>query len=236
MNQMNQNFDANDKIKLTGIIKISPKKYRLCFSNGYTVEIPLRLLIKLQLSQSTVFDTETYINLKSTIQFDIAETVIVNKLKARKHSEFELRSELTTRGIDENIIDSMIEKYKRLRYIDDADFARSYISDKMRFNYQSLNRIKNELTQKKIDSAIIEESIAEIENSRSAGKIAVCEITYDNNSCQNLDYDTCLKLIHKKQKKYQNYKTDRIIRDKLVKYLLYKGFDYDIIKKALESE
>ncbi len=209
-----------EKIKLTNFEKISPVIVRLTFSNNYKIEIRLGIAGKTGVLNNFEYSAEQFEEIKNKLETDKAEDIILKKLKARKRSENELRTELQHNNISENIINLLIDKYKKFKFINDTDYAQSYMHDKIRFGNKPKSIIISELKNKNINEEIINNAISKLQTES------------DEN---DIDMDTCLKLIKKKNRKYLGVKDNIETKNKLIKYLLSKGFKYSTIEKCINK-
>ena len=104
--------------------------------------------------------------------------------------------------------DRVFERLVGKGYIDDEKFARFWVQNRNLTKGASQRKLTAELRAKGVDSAIIEQALAEGERS---------------------DDDELRKVIAKKRKRYDD-------EQKLIAYLARQGFSYDDIKSALQDE
>lgn len=124
----------------------------------------------------------------------------------------EIREKLQKWELPENEIAQILACLQQHKFIDDRRFATFYARDKFRFNKWGRQKIAQMLRQKQIDSAIIQEALAQLPRE---------------------DYDeTCLALLRGKLK---TLKTDTPIRIKvkLIRFAAGRGFDLDTINRCL---
>lgn len=145
-------------------------------------------------------------------------------LSFRPRSEREIRANLlqklrlTDKGEAEKknfekSIDSVITKLQKIGQVDDSEFARWWIEQRTRFKKTSPRIIKAELFKKGINKEIIAELFSEI----------------------SLDpLELALELSRKKARNYQKFEKN-IFREKMSRYLASKGFDWEVIKKAVDT-
>ena len=107
----------------------------------------------------------------------------------------------------EKIIDYLTEN----RYLDDARFARSFASYKIRFSAWGKRKIRMALASKRIPSPLIAEALDAIDEN---------------------DYSDALKRVIESKKKEIDT-TDREQRAKLFRHLLSRGFESDRISRML---
>jgi regulatory protein len=84
----------------------------------------------------------------------------VKLLAAKPRSVLELRERLLEKmWTDEEIVDSVIEKLKEYRYLDDQQFAKDLAVSKLRQKPQGKRRLKQTLSQKKLDKEVVEQAM-----------------------------------------------------------------------------
>lgn len=125
----------------------------------------------------------------------------------RRRTKSEIRQHLKEKGYPAPVIASVLEKLIEYRYVDDAEFCRSYIRDYgQRLGVRS---IKQALKKHGVPDSVIEDVLDESEvDEASAAK----------------------KTAEKFVRTHKN--TDKI---KLTRHLFSKGFSYDIIKEAVNE-
>lgn len=139
-------------------------------------------------------------------------------LSYRSRSEKEVRDRLKIKNkkskikIDETIIDKIIAKLKDKKFINDEEFAKGWIENRLRFKPRSIKLIKLELKHKGIDPEIINN----------------LQLTVDN------DLVSAKKLVEKRIGRLKSLPKQKIY-EKLGRFLASKGFNWDIIKKSIDS-
>ena len=84
----------------------------------------------------------------------------IKLLAAKPRSVLELRERLLEKlWTNEEIVDRVIEKLKEYKYLDDAQFARDLAVSKLRQKPQGRRRLKQTLSQKKLDKEIVDEAL-----------------------------------------------------------------------------
>lgn len=82
-------------------------------------------------------------------------------LTVRMRSEQEMREYLRKKQVPEEESDEIIAYLYSYRYLDDAQFAESYIRDKLRFNPCGRLKLSMALKDKGVDAFVIEDALAE---------------------------------------------------------------------------
>lgn len=135
----------------------------------------------------------------------------IRYLSYRPRSEKEIIDYLTKKKIDEQIQSQIIEKLKKYNFINDIEFVNFWIEQRIKFKHKPLRAIEYELKQKGIDRNLIETAMEK----------------FDKNV---FDLENAKKLAERKMDFYRNLDPKKR-REKVMNYLLRKGFSYDVVKK-----
>lgn len=84
-------------------------------------------------------------------------------LVVRARAEQELRDRLKRKGYEPDTIDLAIERVRNWGYLDDADFARRWVDNRLEHRPRSKRMLEMELRQKGVDRETIETTIEETE-------------------------------------------------------------------------
>ena len=126
---------------------------------------------------------------------------------------FDIATKLYKAGLSRDKREEIIEYLTANRYLDDARFARSFASYKVRFSAWGKRKIRMALAAKRISSDLIADALDAIDET---------------------DYAAALSRVIEAKKKDMDL-TDREQRAKLYRSLLSRGFESDIISKSLSS-
>lgn len=138
-------------------------------------------------------------------------------LSYRARSEKEVRDKLVLKKAPPEIIERIILSLKEHKFLNDVDFAKQFIEQRLRLRPKSLRIIELELKAKGISQDIIEELRSENQELRT-----------------DLDLESARKLVEKKIDKYRDF-PKQIIYQKLGGFLARRGFDWDTIKKSIDD-
>jgi regulatory protein len=84
----------------------------------------------------------------------------VKLLAAKPRSVLELRERLLEKlWTNEEIVDGVLEKLKEYKYLDDQQYARDLAVSRLRQKPQGKRRLKQSLSQKKLDKEIVDQAI-----------------------------------------------------------------------------
>jgi len=93
-------------------------------------------------------------------------------LSYRPRSEAEIRRRLREKGYDEAEITEVVERLRRVELLDDEAFARYWVENRFQFNPRGVVALRQELRQKGVDDAVIEEVLAEYDEEAAAARAA----------------------------------------------------------------
>lgn len=124
---------------------------------------------------------------------------------------FDINLKLYKAGLPKEKREEILRYLTDNRYIDDARFARSFASYKVRFSAWGKRKIRVALAAKRIPSDLISSALEGIEDA---------------------DYEAAIKRVIEAKKREIDL-TDREQRAKLYRQLLSRGFESDIISRNL---
>ena len=126
-------------------------------------------------------------------------------------TESQLRSKLALGGYPEDIVGEAVEYVKSFGYIDDMEYARSFIES--RKDKKSRKELYAALSQKGVEKELIEQAFEEC---------------YGNE-----DSRAAIEAILQK-KKYDPRTADHAQTQKILGYLVRKGFHYEDIRQVIQ--
>jgi regulatory protein len=126
-------------------------------------------------------------------------------LSYRPRSEAELRQRLTEK-YDEEAVATAIERMRRSGLVDDGEFARYWVQNRLQHNPRGAMALRRELYQKGVDESAIEEALAEYDEEEAAARAAEMAL-----------------------RKLKGLSPD-VLRRRLTDYLLRRGFPYGIVQ------
>lgn len=150
--------------------------------------------------------------------FDRYYNLSLRYLSYRPRSEKEIRDYLIekqkrAKALTNEIISEIIKKLKSYKFIDDRQFAKTWISSRINYKNKPIRVIKFELRQKGITEDLINDVLPKEE-------------------VRETDLESAKKLAEKRKDFYRSL-DEKKKNEKVMSYLLRKGFSYDIAKKAV---
>lgn len=182
-------------------------RYSVYVDNTYAFSLSEAALVELGLASGQEFDQAKLEALKEASNNDKAYGNALRYVAMRQRSEWEVRSYLRRKEVDEPVAERIIDRLRSVSLLDDLSFAKSWVANRHLLKATSQRRLRLELKQKRVPSGIIDTVLQEDE----------------------VDERQSLRaLVAKKQARYPD-------KNKFMQYLARQGFGYDDIKSVLEQ-
>lgn len=204
------------KITKIEVQKKNKHRYSVYINDSFEFGINEEVLLKYGLEVGSEIDEYFIENILKSEEQSKAKNYALNLLSYRQRSEKEISRKMRDKGYENNIIDNTIKFLEKNKLLNDREFAKSFIRDKVNIQKWGRNRIRIELYRKGVNKELINEVIEE-------------EIE------DELEYETAKKLALKKIS--TTYKKDekRVQYRKLYGFLQRKGYKSDIISRVLSE-
>ncbi len=135
----------------------------------------------------------------------------------RFHSERELLIKLKSKSYEERLIKIVLSELKQRDFIDDKIFANHFVEEKLKKKLWGKNKIRAALFSKGVSASIIDEVLDEF-------------------SIDEEQNDTAFELAVKKYDKLKLRESDmRRLKQKIIAFLLSRGFDYEASSEAVNK-
>lgn len=141
----------------------------------YAFSVDEAILIKYQLQKGMELDSLLLSEVQFNDEIRKGYNQAVNYLAKVKRTELEVRKFLKAKIEGDFIIAEVITKLKEMKFLDDEDYAYSYVRTKKNTTDKGPDGIKREMKEKGIDPALIQASLTELsyeEQLASAQRIA----------------------------------------------------------------
>jgi regulatory protein len=120
----------------------------------------------------------------------------------------EVRTKIERLCADESLVLEVIKHLKESRFLDDKRFVEAYVQGKLRIKKWGRQKIKAALFQKRVDAKLIQEGIYSFISDEEYQEVMV-------------------SLIERKNRELSTEKDPQIKKQKLMRFLLSRGFQYD---------
>lgn len=183
-------------------------RYSVFVDGKYAFSLSESGLIESRLASGQELSATELDTLKKAAGLDKAYGLALRYVAIRPRSEWEMQDYFRRKQIDREAGNQIIQRLRNLSMLDDAAFARSWVSNRRLLKNVSRRRLRLELAQKQVPSETIDQVLQEDETD---------------------DRQSLRELVQKKRSRYPD-------NQKLMQYLARQGFSYDDIKDVLSEE
>ncbi len=136
-----------------------------------------------------------------------------NFLSFKNRTVKEMKKKLLEKEFSDDVINQVIEMLMKYNYLNDAEYAKKFIKDKLEIKGYGKYRIKSELKQKGIEIEIIDELLVDTE-------------------C--IEIEKVITLINKKLRFRTLESLDIKEKRKIYNFLQRRGYSYNVINESFE--
>ncbi|MDQ3704248.1 MAG: RecX family transcriptional regulator [Chloroflexota bacterium] len=157
-------------------------------------------------------------------------------LSYRPRSAREVEQRLRRKGFTPEQVSGVMERLRSQKYIDDHEFARFWVGNRMTFNPRGPRLLRSELRQKGVPSDIVEEVMKEqVETQeelvQQAEELKVGQNPGPDEPVPGTDLANALALARKRLRTYGNLEP-QVARRRLSSFLARRGYGFDVIDQV----
>lgn len=194
--------------------KRNKERVNIYIDEEYAFSISAELIYKENIKVKDKIDVDSLKKLADEDNYIKCKNTALKTIERTYKSEKELAQKLALKGYDDHIINRTINFMKEYNLLNDNNYATMYVKDKSR--NIGKKKIKYSLLQKGINEEIIESELEKI----------------NNDEVKAIVYEMALK----KYKVFSKRENDNYkLTQKLYRFLMGKGYDYDLIKDVVKS-
>jgi regulatory protein len=93
-------------------------------------------------------------------------------LSYRPRSEYEVRRNLRRKGLEDEVIEEAVARLARAGLLDDAEFARYWVDNRMQFKPRGARALRHELRQRGVSPEIISQAVEGLDEDAAARQVA----------------------------------------------------------------
>ena len=202
-----------DNMEINKIVKMKDNKYKIYIEDESIITYD-NVILENDLLYKKNVDSNLYKKIiLDTEYYDVYNKSVKYILK-KKRSENEIYKYLKKFDIDDNKINKIVNKLKDLKLINDLEYCKSFINDKIYLSKCGINKIRIELLEQNIPYDIIEEELKKVDT--------------------NILNERLEKLILKKinsNKKHSNY----LLKQKILNEMINLGYDKNNILEIIDN-
>jgi len=202
------------KITKIEIQKKNKERVNLFLDGEYAFSLSVELVYKEGLKTKDEIDSQKLKVLAERESLIRCKNSALRIIEKSYKTEKEVRDKLILKGYEENSINKSIEFLKEYNFVNDSNYTKAFISDKLKS--QGSQKIKYTLIQKGISKDSIDEELSNL-NKENEKNVALNIAKKKLNIIKNKEND--------------NYK----ISGKLYRYLISKGYGYDVTNEVVKE-
>ncbi|MBX3070383.1 MAG: RecX family transcriptional regulator [Thermomicrobiales bacterium] len=180
---------------------------------SYCFSCRAEVAVRLHLQTGMVLTSEIRDRALEEDAYLTAYAASIELLAHRGRSEREIRDRLRRKGHDGPVIDRVIARLYENRYLDDAEFARSWIENRATHRPRGDRALRQELRGKGVDAQVIDSALAGAE----------------------LDQQAMANDAARKRAASLTQLEPDVQKRRLIGFLQRRGFSWEVIKPAVES-
>lgn len=143
-------------------------------------------------------------------EFDELKTKVLKYIMFKKRTELEIKRKFANIE-NQDLLEDVIEELKEIGYINDESYIQKAVNEYIKLNNLSLKELKYKLMAKGINGDLIDDYIYS-----------------HSEELEQYEIDSAKNILLKKQ--------NNLEEEKLIQYLLKKGYKLESIKMAIEEE
>lgn len=200
---------------ISSIVEFDKKRNKIFIDGEFAFVLYKGELRSFGIKEGEAIPEETYLEITKTLLPKRATKRAMELLTKKDYTEKKLRDKLADGLYSDDIIDAAIDYVKSYNYLDDERYARDYVS--YNIEYRSKNRIKQDLMTRGIPKDIIDSVLAE----------------FTDEQCRDAEMEQIGRLL---VKKHYNTSMDYKDKQKIIAFLLRKGYSMDAIRSAMNND
>ena len=193
----------------------SKEVFEVVFEDETKLLLNYNIFEKYKVSVDMDFSENEIQEMKYFSDIERAKSRAINYISGKLKTKYEVRLKLKEKDFTEDIIDEVINILEKEEYLNDRLYCEVFIEDKKQLNGYGKNKIKSLLIQKGVSKSVFENFLDEFE--------------YEE------EFDNALKMGIKKLNLLSNEEDIFKKKQKLINYLAYRGFSFDVINDVLRE-
>ena len=193
----------------------SKEVFEVVFEDETKLLLNYNIFEKYKVSVDMDFSETEIQEMKYFSDIERAKSRAINYISGKLKTKYEVKLKLKEKDFTEDIIDEVIDILEKEEYLNDRLYCEVFIEDKKQLNGYGKNKIKSLLIQKGVSKSVFEDFLDEFE--------------YEE------EFDNALKMGIKKLNLLSNEEDVFKKKQKLINYLAYRGFSFDVINDVLRE-
>lgn len=193
----------------------SKEVFEVIFEDETKLLLNYNIFEKYKVSVDMDFSETEILEMKYFSDIERAKSRAINYISGKLKTKYEVRLKLRENEFSNEVIDEVLEILENEEYLNDRIYCEIFIEDKKRLNGYGKNKIKSLLIQKGVSKSIFEDFLDNFE--------------YED------EFDNAVKMGIKKLNLLANEEDKFKKKQKIINYLAYRGFSFDVINDVLKE-
>ena len=160
-------------MKIKKFTKAKNNLYKLTLEDDRTILVHEELILKKGMLLSKEIDQDTINDIERLNNNLNAYDIAIKYISNRYHSIHEVRNFLRKKEIDNDVIEEVISKMIKQKYLDDKVYTKAYINDQINLTNNGPYKIRRELENVYVKDSIIDEYLSAFDLEKEKEKLEV---------------------------------------------------------------
>ncbi|MFQ5652107.1 MAG: RecX family transcriptional regulator [bacterium] len=202
------------------ITKIEAQKKRknrvsIYLDEAFAFGVDISVVAKFHLKKGNCLDEDDISEILLAEEKKQIKESALRYLAGRAHSEQELRTKLRQKGYSETHVAAVLDELKEARFIDDGEFAHSFVRNRMVNKPMGERGLRHELLRKGVSEEIIDRAVKQAFAEHSQEEIA-------------------MRLVERRKERY-NGLPEPVQTKRLHDFLMRRGFSWEVVNEVMEK-
>ena len=200
-------------MKINKIKKMKDNKYKIMLDDFEIITYD-NVILENDLLYKKNIDSSIYNKIVDDTKYYDSYNKVLKYISKKRRSSYDIYNYLKKLNLKDKDVESIISKLKSINLINDIEYVRAYINDKVRLSKNGINKIKSDLIGEHIDLDIINNELLNIDNELLTSKLE--------------------KIVLKKIKSNTKY-SNNYIKNKILNEMINLGYNKSDIINILEK-
>ena len=200
-------------------LKRKRNRYALSLDGKRALELGESVVVQFRLAMGDDLSSETVERLTNAEADSSARDIALNYISFRPRSVREVLDHLRRKGIPPGSAQKVVNRFGELRLLDDLEFARMFVRDRMSRKRTGTALLRQQLSMKGIRGEVVDQVLAEIvtDDAMADAALMLARKRYERSAGAYARLDPAQR------------------RQRLLEYLLRRGFTFDAAQKAVRA-
>lgn len=203
-----------NKITKISVQKNNKNRVNVYINDEFSFACDMELVYRYNLSKDMEINLDYIKDILQEEEYISCRAYGLRVIERSYKTEYEITKKMRERKYSDDVINRVIDVFKKYNYIDDEKYAAMFVKDKLKT--QGSTNIRQKLLLKGINEEIINEALSNIGEEEQ--------------------YDTARMMALKKYNIISSRESDkRVVKQKLFRFLVSKGYNFSLVNKVIRE-